>query len=139
MIDWLKRQALLRFITKDTEKVLATVSTYSSTHRIEIAQDVRQFIDGAIADLRAINGPDPDGEAQAYVQGLVLDAKRLRHEAVLRDGTGTIGPEWAAAALIETWVVALSGRLGQRASRNLGRLVTSHVAETLGFDPWAKA
>jgi len=92
----------------------------------DYANDILRNIFAWIADAEASS----DRGEKAHYRHLKM-AKDRRHQALKAGASDHSHPEWAAASLVEGWLMANSGMGGQSAAETITGLIFGWVHETL--------
>ena len=113
MFGWLKKKVGASFIISDAEKTLNDVCKLSETAQRVIAMSVYKDIMQSVQQIESTPGPSSP-ERDQVIRDQLNRAKAARHSALSRGAKDGSDPDWAAAAIIESWLMANSGTLGQK-------------------------
>lgn len=112
VFGWFRRKPAVPFLVRDTAKTLDAVSQLPVLAQRTIARCV---VEDLVATLDALDAATSLQEQDDVLRDRLQVATARRHIA-LRSGARDHGdPEWAAAALAESWTAALTGNFGQLA------------------------
>lgn len=114
-----------RFFLSDTQKTLDSVRKLSKETQLEIGQAVAQYLDEQEHRIARLSRR----EQQKAIAEEVQVAKALRHHAIREGARSRDDPTWAAAAIIEGWMLAKSGNLGDRAFKEIDDLLGEWLTE----------
>lgn len=108
------------FVVRDTRKTLAEVGKLTADTQRDLARRFGAAVEGVEDQMR---GPNP---GTAFVHQMMA-AKAARHEALARGATHWRDPDWAAAALLESYLMGRSGRLGSGVSARVNGMLADWV------------
>ncbi len=130
MFGWLKTRLGASFIVSDTERTLNEVGNLSEAAQRVIARSVYKEI---VQSLRQIeNTPGPSSpERDQVIRDQLNRAKAARHQALSRGAKNGADPDWAAAAIIESCLMANSGALGRKVFDEITGLTMSWLRSVL--------
>ncbi len=130
MFGWLKKRSLTSLIISDTEKTLNEVRTLSEAAQRVIAVNVYKEVVRANKEIEGTPGPSSQ-ERDQVIRDQLNRAKAARHRALSRGAKNSADPDWAEAAIIESWLMANSGALGRKASDEIVGLITPWLQSVL--------
>ena len=131
MFGRLKKRALARAIIADTEKTLGAVCQLSSSTQHAIARRVYAPIAEASQQLWHSTS---DTAREQVIRYQLTKATEARQRALERGARDWSDPDWAAAALVEGWLMAQSGKFGQDALGRVSGLTMSWLRAVLTED-----
>ena len=130
MFGWLTARKAWSFHETDTEKVLRNVVGLPADTQRSIAQTVLDEIIAALAEIEKTSGPSsPERDDAMKIQ--LKRATANRHVALMGGATDYTDPDWAAAALVESWLLANTGKLGRGTFEVIDGLVRGWLSATL--------
>lgn len=130
MFGWLRAKKAGSFLRTDTEKVLRNVVGLPADTQRSIAQTVLDEIFAAVAEIEKTPGPSsPERDDAMKIQ--LERAMANRHVAIMGGATDDTAPDWAAAALVESWLMANTGKFGRSTSEVIDGLVGGWLRATL--------
>ena len=130
MFGWLKKRSLTSLIISDTEKTLNEVRTLSEAMQRVIAVNVYKEVVRSNKEIEGTPGPSSQ-ERDQVIRDQLNRAKAARHRALSRGAENWADPDWAAAAVIESWLMAKSGALGRKAFDEIVGLITPWLQSVL--------
>jgi len=111
MLGWLKQQAASRAIQADTHRTIGAVSGLPAGVQRAVASDLYLNILECLADLEAAK---PGRDLDEAVKNMVRRASIARQSALKAGASNHSDPDWAGAALLESWAFAMTGKLGEK-------------------------
>ncbi len=130
MFGWVKKGLQTSLLISDTEKTLNEVRTLSEAMQSVIAANVYKEVVRSIKEIEGTPGPSSQ-ERDQVIRDQLNRAKAARHRALSRGAENWADPDWAAAAVIESWLMAKSGALGRKAFDKIAGLITSWLCSVL--------
>jgi hypothetical protein len=117
-------------IISDTERTLNEVRKLPEPAQRVIAMSVYKKI---VRSLRQIEGtPGPSSpERDRVIRDQLNHAKAARHRALSRGARNWADPDWATAAIIESWLMANCGALGRKAFDEITSVTMSWLRSVL--------
>lgn len=131
----LKKKLSSRFLASDTQKTLSAVRDLPNEERQKIAQAVAKEISAATEEIE--NAAAPSAQMDEIIRRHLTRAIELRHEALQCGATSDSDPFWAAAALYESWIMAVSGEVEKGQSDNIQQAIYGWLDEE--FERWKRA
>ncbi len=113
MFRWLKKRQLLPSLISEAVNTLNEVRTLPEATQREIAANVVSDIMFATRQIESTPGHSP--ERDQVIRDQISHAKAARHRALSKGAKDWADPEYAGAAIIESWLMANSGALGRKA------------------------
>ena len=129
MFRWLKGRAFGSFTKSDTKKVLRSIVGLPADVQRSCAQRVLDEISAAAAELEKTPGPGHD--LDEVIKKQLERAKASRHQALREGARDHSDPSWAAAALVESWLMANTGKFGRSTFEVVHGLIMGWVQSTL--------
>jgi hypothetical protein len=96
----------------------------------DVAASVYGDIVQSLREIEATPGPRSP-ERDHVIRRQLYNVKTARHTALNRGATNHSSPEWAKAAILESWLMANSGAMGQKASGRISNLITAWLTSVL--------
>lgn len=131
MFGWLKKRSGASLIISNTERTLNEVRKLTKVVQRVIATSVYKEIVRGLRKIEATPGPSSP-ERDQVIRDQLNRAKAARHRALSRGAKNWTDPDWAAAAIIESWLMANSGALGRKAFDEITGLIMSWLRSVLG-------
>jgi hypothetical protein len=130
MFRWLRKRLGASSLISETETTLNDVRRLSEATQRVTAKKVCKEI---VRSLRQIEGtPGPiSPERDQVIRDQLIRAKATRHQALNRGAKNGADPDWAAAAVVEGWLIANSGALGPKAFNQITGLTMDWLRSTL--------
>ena len=120
-----KQQAL----RAEFENTLRTTSKLPLQVQKQIAREVLEVVVESRRELSRLTFPSVAGDA--LIKELGLLAKKRRHEALRNGAKDESDPKWAAAALSESWLFAITGVFGEEEARYTDSLLMGWISQVL--------
>ena len=120
MFGWFKsKTAFASFLKSDTEDTLHAIRKLPKNVQRKIAVEVLEEISRALAEIEAAssNAFERDRTMKDQIEG----AKARRHLALMQGATNRSDPSWAAAALIESYLMANTRKWGKTTFDQISR------------------
>lgn len=130
MFGWLKKKSGASLIISDTEKTLNEVRKLTEAVQRVIAMSVYKEIVHSLRQIEGTPGPSSP-ERDQVIRDQLNRAKAARHRALSRGAKNLADPDWAATAIIESWLMANSGALGREAFDRITDLTMSWLRSVL--------
>ena len=130
MFEWLKKKMGASFIVSDTRKTIENIRTLPAASQQAIAMSVYKEICLSLRELEATPAPSSP-ERDQVIRGQIERAHAARHLALSHGATDWKDPNWAAAAILEGWLMANSGALGRKAFDDINDLTLSWLTSVL--------
>ena len=112
MLGWIKQNVASRAIQSDTRRTVQAVLGLPADLQRAVASDLYLNILECLNDLdTAKSGIELDEAVKTMVRRALI----ARHAAANAGATSHNDPAWAAAALLESWAFAMTGKLGEKA------------------------
>lgn len=118
-----QRSHMTGFLERDTAKTLTAVRGLSLGDQLDIAHEVLFGIEGAVREIAG--GKDKATVMRHYAAA----AKDMRQDAIRRGASDYSNPDWAAAALLESWF--LSNMMGNRTFQRIDEPVMAWAREVI--------
>lgn len=130
MLGWLKRRSAAAWIISDTRRTLDDVKSLPEAVQRKIAAGVCQEIVQSLREIERTPGPSSP-ERDAVIRSQLSRATAARHHALGLGASNGADPDWAAAAIIESWLLANSGTFGAKAFGVINGSVMAWVGSVL--------
>jgi len=130
MFGWLKKRSGASWIISEAERTLNEVRSLSEVAQRVIAMNVYKEIVRSLRQIESTRGPSSP-ERDQVIRNQLNRAKAARHQALSRGAMNWADPDWAAAAIIESWLMANSGALGREAFDKITGLTMSWLCSVL--------
>jgi len=111
MLEWLKGHQHGAFLVEDTETTIQAVAGLPIQLQRKCAQKVLYEILRAVHEIDRTTGPSE--ERDTVMKAQLERAKKSRHLALENGARDSADPDWASASLVESWLMANTGTLGQ--------------------------
>jgi hypothetical protein len=121
MFGTIKANITGSFHIKDVNSILKRIKKIPMNLQKVCAQNVLENLIDA-ANALALSKPDSE-DFRDKIKWLVLDAQEMRHEALHNGATSDSDPIWAAAALLESWIMARSGSIGVNTHKEINGMI----------------
>lgn len=100
-----------RFLIRDVRKTIGALQELAGPYRASIARKLAEEIDRMVGLLLASRERGLEAEQECWRE-LMLDAVAARHVSLSIGAQSRTNPQWAKAALSESWLTGASGRFG---------------------------
>ena len=120
-------------LTEDTLRTLDSVRQLTPATQRSIAASVAKNLVEAVREIGATVGPSSP-ERDGVMKAQLARAQNARHEALARGASGHSDPGWAAAALVEGWLMSNTGFLDRAASQRIHDEVWGWISSVLSKD-----
>jgi hypothetical protein len=120
-------------LVDDTSATVMAVQQFPPTVGRVVARDLYRWIVKAEGDLLRLPAA-PHPRVDALVRRKLIEAVKLRKTALKAGASHHRDPKWAAAALIESWTYAWSGKLEQDAAQEIHSYLTDFMRSALPVD-----
>jgi hypothetical protein len=129
MFGWLKEKAAGSFLKSDAEKVLRNLVALPADIQRRCAHAVLQEILTALKEMESASGAGANRDT--VIKKQLERAKANRHLAIINGARDYNNPDWAAAALCESWLMANTGALGHSTFDAINGLIMGWLHSTL--------
>ena len=118
MLRWIRNKLGTAFVLRDTEKTLRAVRRMPWAAQVDVARRISSVMAEVEVEMQRLP-PWPNPEIEQLAARFVAQARQERQAAMTRGATDWSDPDWAKAALIESWALGLTGHLGESAFADL--------------------
>ncbi|MCH9053296.1 MAG: hypothetical protein IIA72_19930 [Proteobacteria bacterium] len=138
MFGWLKAkvgglffntEAGRSYMRRDVEAVLRNVVNLPANVQRSIAHRVFDEILVAITEIEKMQRPSDALDEKIREQ--LEHATANRHQAIMDGASDAADPNWAAAALVESWLMANTGKAGRGTFEAIDGLIMGWIRATL--------
>ncbi|MDE0035845.1 MAG: hypothetical protein OXU75_22290 [Deltaproteobacteria bacterium] len=119
----------IRVFVDDASRTIRAVRQLPRDVQFQIAKSV---FDEVMASVQEIEATAPGSDRDAIVRLQLVDARARRYTALRQGAEDWSDPEWARTALIENWLMANSGTLGEEAFKEIDGLLMQWLRQVLG-------
>ena len=130
MFGWLRRRAVERYLVADAQRTIEAVEQLTAADRNEVANELlREIAFAKISLSRIAAGIAP--LVQTAFAMIVQRGRNLRHAALEAGATSWEDKRWAAAALYESWTMAVCGQFGKSRAKALVSSIDQFIEREL--------
>ena len=130
-MNFLQRWIGAQFLLRDVRKTISAIEGIAPAQRAGIAQKLAQELETSAGLLRTAGLQGPDAKRICW-QELLLDATAARQVSLALGAQSRSNPQWAKAALFESWLLAASGQFvtwGNAVRKQIDDFVREHAKQ----------
>lgn len=133
MFGQIKRRIMASFLKADTAKIVRKMRKLPLDIQRQHAFGLVHQTVTAVTELE--NTPGPGAKRDELIRSQIMSAKERRRGAIrgatLQGAADHSDPNWASAALLESWLMANSGEFGRDTFETIDSLISNWIRASL--------